>query len=190
MNPAPEARAGWDLATRLFHGLLVVLVVFSFTTGKLGGPWLEWHMKSGYGILALLAFRLVWGFAGCANARFARFLRGPRAAIAYARTLFAGKPTPHPGHNPLGGWMVVLMLAVLLLQASTGLFTNDESSHEGPLASKVANATVDLMSVIHRYNSWAVVTLVAIHMAAIAIYQWVLKVNLIGPMIRGGRDTK
>ena len=79
----------WDLPTRIFHWTLAALVVFSFTTGKVGGGWMEWHLKSGYAILALLVFRLAWGFAGSPSARFARFLRGPRAALDYARE-FAG----------------------------------------------------------------------------------------------------
>ena len=85
MSAAPQDDAAWDLATRVFHWLLAVLVVVSFTTGKLGGPWLEWHMRSGYAILALLLFRLGWGLVGSRNARFAEFVRGPRAAATHAR---------------------------------------------------------------------------------------------------------
>lgn len=67
----------WDLPTRLFHWLLAALVVFSFTTGKLGGDWLTWHFRSGYAIASLLLFRLLWGFAGSRYARFASFLPSP-----------------------------------------------------------------------------------------------------------------
>lgn len=185
MNEAPQGAAAWDLPTRAFHWLLALLVVFSFTTGKIGGPWLEWHMKSGYAILALLLFRLGWGMAGPANVRFARFLRGPRAALAYLRELRRAPVPAAARHNPAGGWMVMLMLAVLLLQAGTGLFTNDESSHEGPLAPLVSNATVDRMSMIHGYNQWAVVAAAGIHVTAIAAYQWILGLNLTRAMVRG-----
>jgi cytochrome b len=82
------------------------------------------------------------------------------------------------------------MLAILLLQAGTGLFANDESSHEGPLAAKVSNAVVDRMSVIHSVNQWIVAGAVALHVLAVAFYQWRLKVDLIGPMVTGPVDAR
>ena len=78
MSAASQEDAAWDLSTRVFHWLLAVLVVVSFTTGKIGGPWLEWHMRSGYAILALLLFRFGWGLVGSRNSRFVEFVRGPR----------------------------------------------------------------------------------------------------------------
>lgn len=181
-------RGAWDLPTRLFHWLLAVLVVFSFTTGKIGGPWLEWHMRSGYAILALLLFRLAWGVAGPPNVRFARFVRGPRAALAYLRAIRTTRLPVEPAHNPVGSWMVLAMLAALLLQAASGLFTNDESSHEGPLASLVSNAVVDRMSTLHSFNQWVVACLAGLHVLAIAAYQWILGMNLTRPMVVGRGD--
>jgi cytochrome b len=181
MQSGPE----WDLPTRAFHWALVVLVVFSYATGKVGGAWMNWHMKSGYAILALLFFRLAWGITGSPNVRFAGFVRGPAAAISYARGLLGGERQRLPGHNPLGGWMVVLLLALLLVQAATGLFSSDDSSHEGPLAVKVSNALVDRMSWIHGVNQGILVTAVVIHVLAVAIYQWYLRLDIIRPMIFG-----
>ena len=182
---SPVSAAAWDLPTRAFHWALAVLVVFSFTTGKIGGPWLEWHMKSGYAILALLLFRVAWGFAGPSNARFTGFVRGPVAALGHARELVARRLTAKAGHTPLGGWMVLAMLVVLALQAGTGLFTNDESSHEGPLSRMVSNATVDRMSVIHGWNQWVVAAVVGVHVVAIAYYHVVLKANVTRDMVTG-----
>jgi len=176
---------GWDFPTRAFHWLLVVSLTFSFVTGKLGGSWLEWHFKSGYAILALLLFRIAWGFIGSREARFASFLRGPRTALAYARSIASGKRASEPGHNPLGAWMVAFMLAIVSLQAVTGLFSNDESSNEGPLAVKVSNATVDRMSAIHSWNEWVIVGAVALHIAAVLTYQLYLRMDIVGPMVRG-----
>ena len=90
-----------------------------------------------------------------------------------------------PGHNPLGGWMVMLMLAALWLQAATGLFADDEIATQGPLAAKVSNALVARMTTIHKYNEWVIVGAVALHVVAVATYQWGLKVDLIGPMVHG-----
>ena len=179
----------WDFPTRIFHWLLAVLVVCSYATGKAGGPWLDWHMKSGYAILALLVFRLAWALAGPANARFTSFVRGPRAAWRYARTLFAGTPPRIEGHNPLGGWMVLVMLAALALQAATGLFSDDDSSHAGPLAAKVSEAMVAQLSNLHYYNQWLLVALVALHVIAIGWYHWRWKMDLVRPMVLGRVDA-
>lgn len=176
----------WDAPVRLFHWLLAVLVVFSFVTGKVGGSWLEWHMKSGYTILALLLFRLAWGVVGSDTARFASFVRGPLSAWRYVRAMATPGNARPIGHNPLGGWSVVALLLVLLAQATSGLMADDEIATQGPLAAKVSNAIVAKMSALHAYNQWAVVALVVLHLAAIAYYQWGRRVDLIGPMVHGG----
>lgn len=175
----------WDAPVRAFHWALAALVLFSFTTGRVGGSWLEWHMRSGYTILALLAFRLAWGVVGSETARFASFLRGPRATFAYARTLMSRKDLMAFGHTPTGGWMIVAMLAILAVQAASGLFVDDEIATQGPLAAKVSNAFVAKMSALHSYNQWAVAAAVVLHVAAIAFYQGYLGANLIGPMVHG-----
>jgi cytochrome b len=175
----------WDLPTRLFHWLLVVLVVVSFTTGKIGGNAMTWHMYSGYTILTLLLFRLVWGFVGGRESRFASFVKGPGTVLRYAGTLLSKAGSAHAGHNPLGGWSVVLMLLSLATQAGTGLFASDDIATEGPLAAKVSGATVALLTRIHRYNEWVLVALVAIHVAAILFYLVVKRENLVHPMVHG-----
>ncbi len=180
----------WDLPTRLFHWALAILVVFSFATGKLGSSWMPWHLKSGYAILALLLFRLAWGVVGSETARFSRFVRGLRAGSAYARTLLARSPAPFTGHNPLGGWMVLAMVGALLAQAATGLFADDDIRTQGPLAEMASEATVRLMTRIHSANEWLVVGLVVLHVAAIAIYQWALRRDLIGPMVHGMGESR
>jgi len=178
------------LPTRAFHWALAGLVVFSFVTGKIGGSWLAWHMRSGYGIVTLLLFRTGWGVVGAREARFASFVRGPGAALSYVRGLRAGRREVPAGHNPLGAWNVVAMLACLALQATTGLFSTDESSHEGPLASKVSDAMVDRMSSIHGWNEYAVLALVVLHLLAIAIYRWKLRLDVVGPMVRGTSSAR
>jgi len=190
-TPAPaEHRAGrvrvWDLPTRLFHWSLVVLVACSVVTAKVGGLWLDWHMRSGYAILALLVFRLLWGVAGSRHARLSHFVRGPRIVLAYLR---GRHPHDGAGHNPAGALSVVAMLAVLLAQASTGLFTNDGSFTEGPLARLVSSATSERLSTLHRWGELAIYGLVALHLAAVLLYLAVRRDNLIGPMITGDRKA-
>jgi cytochrome b len=179
----------WDLPTRVFHWALAVLAVFSFTTGKIGGAWMDWHLKSGYAVLTLLLFRVAWGFAGSTTARFVHFVRGPRVAWSYARGLAARAHERAFGHNPLGAWMVVVMLAAFLTQALSGLFSDDEISTQGPLAVKVSNAMVERMSALHSYNAWLLVALVVLHVIAIALYAFVLRVPLVGAMVHGWTET-
>jgi cytochrome b len=174
----------WDLPTRLFHWSLAALVTFSIVTAKLGGLWLDWHMRSGYAILALLVFRLLWGIAGSRYARLAHFVRGPQVVLEYLR---GRHPDVKAGHNPLGALSVVAILAVLLLQASTGLFTNDGSFTEGPLAKLVSSATGERLSTLHRWGEWAIYALIALHLAAVLFYLLVRRDNLIAPMISGDR---
>ena len=175
----------WDAPVRLFHWALAILVVFSFVTGKLAGAWLEWHMRSGYTILALLLFRLAWAVVGSQTARFTAFVRGPRAGLDYLKATLARRHPQVLGHNPLGGWMVLFMLALLLLQAGTGLFVDDEIATQGPLAVKVSNAAVARLTTLHRYNEWVILGAVVLHLVAIATYHWALRVNLTGPMVHG-----
>lgn len=183
----------WDLPTRLFHWALLLLVIVSVMIGKfysaLGPGALEWHKRSGLAILALLLFRVGWGFAGGTHARFASFLRGPRAVIGYVRSLFAGDVDGEPvGHNPLGGWSVVAMLSAIALQVGTGLFLIQEDyAFEGPLAHHVSRAVSDRLAAIHQANFYAIAALVALHIAAVAFYAVAKRQDLVGAMVSGRR---
>jgi cytochrome b len=175
----------WDAPVRLFHWLLVALVALSVSTGYLGGNLMRWHIWSGCAILGLLIFRLLWGFAGSGTARFSGFVRGPRAALGYARGLLSRKPSNTPGHNPLGGWMVVLLLASASLQAGTGLFSNDDIATEGPLYDKVSKATSDAITAVHTANAVVLLVLIGLHVAAVLFYFWYKREDLVGPMFTG-----
>ena len=175
----------WDLPVRLFHWLLVVLLVFSFMTGKLGGNWMAWHLWSGFCVLALVLFRIVWGLTGSQTARFSNVLHGPKRVLGYARSLLGGTTPFHAGHNPMGGLMIVLMLALLLVQATTGLFADDEIATRGPLADKVSDAVVSLCSRIHLININIILACVVLHIGAALFYLMVKKDNLIKPMFTG-----
>jgi cytochrome b len=178
--PAPDTRV-WDLPTRVFHWALTLLVLFSFVTAKIGGYWTDWHFRSGYSILTLLIFRIAWGFAGSAYARFSSFVRGPAAIVAYLRA----PAWSVAGHTPLGGAAIVVMLAALLLQAATGLFANDAIASEGPLARFVSAALSDRLTTVHRWNEKALIGLIALHLGAIAYYRWARGLDLVTPMFTG-----
>lgn len=175
----------WDLPVRVFHWVLVLLLVSQVVTATIGGNAMEYHVMGGYAVLTLVLFRIVWGLAGSRHARFADFVRGPRAVMTYARSLVRDRNERHLGHNPLGGWSVVLMLISLLVQTSTGLFADDEIMTTGPLAKHVSGDTVSLMTAIHDVNAAVLVTLVCIHVAAVLYYLVGKRENLIVPMITG-----
>ncbi len=180
----------WDLPTRIFHWTIAALVVFSFTTGKIGGTWMDWHLKSGYAILALLIFRLAWGLVGSTTSRFSSFVRGPAAFFAYARDVAGRRHRSAVGHNPMGGWMVVFMLLILLAQAVSGLFADDEIATAGPLTVKVSDAVIVKMSSFHYYDGWVVAVMVALHVIAIATYWLAFRDNRVGPMWSGRREVE
>jgi cytochrome b len=180
-----HAVAVWDWPVRLVHWSLVILLVVSWITSEVGGNAMTYHMWSGYTILTLVVFRIVWGFVGSTHARFTSFIKGPVDVLRYAGSLRGARASTYLGHNPLGGWSVVLMLCSLVLQAVTGLFANDEIFTEGPLASRVSLETSTLLTTIHRYNFYALLALIALHLVAVLFYLLVKRQNLIGAMFTG-----
>jgi cytochrome b len=146
---------------------------------------MTYHMWSGYAILALLLFRVVWGFAGGRTSRFSAFVRPPSVVLAYAKGLFTPHSPRYLGHNPLGGWSIVAMLAALLVQAGTGLFANDDIFTEGPLYDWVTKSTSDWLTRIHEFNQWVIVALVTLHLLAVLFYLVYKRENLIWPMVTG-----
>jgi cytochrome b len=177
----------WDIPTRLFHWLLVGLVTFSFITGKIGLTAMRYHEWSGFAILVLVGFRLVWGFIGGQQSRFGTFVKGPAAVIRYASSLFRADSKRHIGHNPLGGWSILAMLLSLLIQAGTGLFANDDILTQGPLFDLVSKQTSDWLTGIHRLNQNILLVLVVIHIGAVVFYLIAKRDNLIKPMITGNK---
>ncbi|MCX7144394.1 MAG: cytochrome b/b6 domain-containing protein [Proteobacteria bacterium] len=179
----------WDLPLRLFHWSLVVLVVTSFVSAKIGGNAMQVHLLAGYAILALLLFRILWGLLGGTHARFASCVRSPLAVIAYLKALKQDQAEHHLGHNPAGAWSVILMLLALLAQAATGLFANDDISTEGPLAKLVSKALSDRITGIHHLNVKLLLALIGLHLSAIAFYFFYKRENLVKPMLTGFKQT-
>jgi len=175
----------WDVGVRVFHWAITLLFVFQIATGKAGGTWMKWHVYAGYAVLVLLVFRILWGFAGGTHARFASFLKGPLAALHFARRLFSREAVPQLGHNPLGGWMVLAMIAAFVFQAATGLCANDGVDTEGPFAARVGLDGSDYLSRLHRVNLWILVALATMHVAAVLFHWLVKKEDLIVAMVSG-----
>ncbi|MGC9163150.1 MAG: cytochrome b/b6 domain-containing protein [Thiomonas sp.] len=180
----------WDLPLRLFHWALAVCVTLSIITGLIGGNAMQYHFWSGYCLIALLVFRLVWGLIGSHHARFWNFVRGPRDVLRYLRGDDPRPPHLRLGHNPLGSLSVIALLVIITLQVASGLFANDEIFNEGPLANYVSSRTSEILTYYHTNIGLPLVyALVGLHIAAIAYYAIVKHQNLVRPMLTGDIDT-
>jgi cytochrome b len=191
-----EKRRVWDLPVRLFHWLLVLNIAASWYTAEHGDDYLnlgdrafayiEIHFFLGYFALALVGFRIIWGIVGPKHARFSNFLAGPKKILAYASTVLRRDAKPSIGHNPLGGWMVALMLAMIGSQAFTGLFMIDNSDiypaiYHGSVSSELGSA----FSRFHHINFDVLLWVVSLHVLAILFYVFYKRQNLVHPMITG-----
>ena len=174
----------WDLPIRIVHWLLTVLIFGSWYTVTVSGD-MERHMIIGQTILCLLIFRVVWGIIGTRYARFSSFVFGPRAIIAYARTILSRSAGGYAGHNPLGFLAVFAMLALIGIQVTTGLFATDGDFYEGPLNHLVAGRTGRQITNIHYLNFDLLAIMIAVHVAAIFFYLFYKRENLIWPMFTG-----
>jgi len=173
----------WDLPVRVFHWAIVLLILAAWVTQYLNK--MDVHMWIGEWILALLLFRIVWGFVGSDTARFARFLRSPAAALRHLAHLRRREPDREIGHNAAGGWMVLVVLALIGVQTGTGLFSNDDGDTEGPLMHLVSKDRSDWLSHIHHLNFKAIEAVIVLHVLAIAAYAVLKRQNLLRPMVTG-----
>lgn len=186
-SPAPHPTRTvrvWDLPTRLFHWALAAAVVGLVVSAKTGA--MDWHFRLGYAVMALLLFRLLWGFAGGRWSRFSSFVYAPGSVVAYLR----GRPHPDHlvGHNPLGAASVFALLAVLLVQVATGLVSDDAITFTGPLAARVPGSWSGAATSWHNtQGQWLVIALAALHVLAVLFYVLVKRVRLVRPMLSGDR---
>lgn len=173
----------WDAPVRLFHWAVVLLIVVSYVS--IQKSWMEIHFLSGYAMLALLLFRLAWGFVGSETARFRQFLRNPVRALEHLVQFGRREPDTEIGHNAAGGWMVIVLLLLLAFQVATGLCANDDVVSEGPLAKYAGKALSDRLSGWHSFNFNLILAAIGLHVLAILAYWIVKRHNLLRPMITG-----
>ena len=171
MNGGATRRV-WDPAVRLLHWALVLSFALGWATTT---RWLgAWHLAVGWAALAIVAARIAWGFAGPRYARFAQFVRGPGATLAYARRVLAGREPRHLGHNPLGGWMVLALFAWIGGLALTGwLYTTDRYW---------GDETVER---VHELFAWSLIGLVAVHVIGVVVAGRRHRENLVRAMVDG-----
>ena len=172
----------WDLPTRLFHWLFAAAVLGAIATDLLDN--ITWHSYCGYTALVLVVFRMIWGFVGPHHARFSSFV----PSLSGLKAFLKDQTLSPLGHNPLGALSVIAMLLIVLVQATSGLFTDDEISFQGPLSKFLSEDMVKFMNQIHSNNHVLVYGIVALHLIAIIYYQKIKKNNLIGPMVYGDKE--
>ena len=145
---------------------------------------MQWHLWLGYLVLALLLFRVVWGFCGGYWSRCSSFVRPPAAVLLYWRS--SRGQAIAPGHNPLGGYSVLAMLVVLLVQSITGLFSDDTITAYGPLARRFEGDWVAWLAHVHGHlGKWLLIGLVLLHVAAVLWYRFARRHDLLTPMVCG-----
>lgn len=177
----------WDLPTRLFHWLLAAAVVALVVTAKIGGNAMEWHLRLGHLVLALLGFRIIWGLIGGYWSRFSTFIPSPARLMAYLR---GTSSAPVTGHNPLGALSVLALLLVLGLQVGTGLVSDDEIAFAGPLTRFVSGDTVAWATGWHKgWGQWLLLGFVGLHLCAIAFYALLRRQALVSAMLHGNQST-
>jgi cytochrome b len=183
-----EKRLVWDLPLRLFHWLLVLLFAASWLTAELA--LMDLHFYAGYGIAALLLFRLGWGIAGPRYARFASFLAGPVPVFRYLGCWLRGEAREPAGHTPPGGWMILLLLALLGGQVATGMVNSHDGLDAGPWYWAASRELRALGATWHARLFDLLLVFAALHILAVLLYRLRPGIDLIGPMFTGRKLTE
>ena len=179
----------WDLATRLFHWGLVALFVIAYLTGGEKGSLFLVHKLSAYGIFALIVFRLFWGVVGSPHSRFASFLRPFRAVREHVEALLAFTPPRTLGHNPLGGYMIALLLLTMAGTVLGGMLTSDDGL-SGPLAGLISGGAAHAMKDFHVMLADLMLVLAGLHVTGVLVESFLTRDNLIRAMITGMKELR
>lgn len=184
----------WDWPTRAFHWLLVSLIACAWASfefaNKLGDPTLKWHRWNGYAILVLIVFRVLWGLVGSSTARFANFVRGPVAVLAYAKGMMSGKKQHYLGHNPLGTGMILLLLALVTAQGMLGLFSLEHNEiTAGPLKRLISDEAAKIVTDLHITGFKVILAFVCLHVLANIGYSLLSGEKLVKAMVTGRKPA-
>lgn len=199
----------WDPLVRIFHWSLVLAFTVAYLSGDEEN---DLHIYSGYLILGLIAFRLLWGIVGSRYARFSDFVYSPKSIITYIRDIVAGQPKRYLGHNPAGGAMIVALLLSLVVVTYSGLKVYAIEEGAGPLAlqttevSFIKSAYADddenehnrhdedeeeeFWEEIHEVSANFIVFLVVLHIAGVIVSGRLHNENLVKAMITGNKKAE
>ena len=169
-DPAQTVRV-WDAPVRVFHWLMVLCFAGAYFTAE-SEVWRLVHVTLGYTMAGLVAFRLLWGLTGTRYARFTSFVRGPRAVLAYVRSMLRGQPEHHTGHNPAGAVVIVAMLLLTAGIAASGWVVYNDLAGEW-------------VAEVHEVLSHGMLLVVGIHVAGVVVASALHGENLARSMVTG-----
>lgn len=177
----------WDIPLRVFHWLLVAAFFIAYFTEE---DFLTLHVWAGYLVIALLIFRLVWGFMGNEYAQFKNFICSPALSFAYLKDVLARKSKRYIGHNPAGAAMIVLLLGSIFLTTFTGLCVYAADQNAGLFAGMVSTENEKLWEEVHEFFANFSVFLVLIHIAGVIFESILHKENLGRAMVTGEKRSE
>ncbi len=180
----------WDPLLRIFHWSLVSLFLFAFITED---DFLDFHVISGYLIIGLIAFRLIWGFIGPRHARFSDFVKSPQEVKSYLKDVLLFRAKHYRGHNPAGGAMVIALLVSISMTVLFGTLTYGAMEFSGPMASLVAgvgDSVANGFEEVHEFFANFTVMLVVFHVIGVVVASLQHQENLIKSMIDGYKQVE
>ncbi len=166
----------WDRFVRVFHWGTAILVLITYLTTDDARVLHHW---AGYGVLALVAARIVWGVVGSRHARFASFVSGPRAVLGYLRALGRGQAPRHLGHNPAGGAMIVVLLALLLVVSVSGWMSETDRFFGVPWVDH-----------LHHLSAHILLGVIGLHLVGVVVSSWLHRENLVLAMLTGRKPAQ
>jgi len=115
--------------------------------------------------------RVLWGFFGTRYARFGDFPLRPSALVRYLRGVFSERPEGSGvGHNAATSWFALAIFAGIAGLGVTGF-----------LAGRGSEGAEE----VHEVLAWAVIGLVAVHVAGVLLHVARKRENLIAGMFNG-----
>lgn len=183
VSPADELSAAsdtrqvlvWDVPVRLFHWLTVASFAGAYLTAE-SERWRLLHVTLGYTMAGLVVFRVIWGFIGTRHARFASFVRGPRAVLGYLKAMGSEHPQHHTGHNPAGALAIVAMLALALAVTASGWALYNDIGGES-------------FEEWHEFAANTMLAVIGVHIVGVLLASWRGHENLIGSMVTGRKQA-
>jgi len=164
----------WDWPVRLGHWLMVGGFIVAWLTSE-SESWRLVHAVSGSVVIAVALFRLPWGFIGSRYARFVDFVHGPGSVVNYLRSLLRLAPEHHTGHNPAGGWAIMLLLGLCITTGLVGWAQYNEMGGEW-------------LEDLHEGLATGMLTVVVIHVAGVVSGSLLHGENLVRAMLTGHKQ--
>jgi cytochrome b len=185
----------WDVPTRVFHWTLVLLILNAWASFRFaevfGDNTMKWHRYNGYAVLVIVVWRVLWGFVGSSTSRWSAFVRWPWFAARYAIDSLRGREGHYLGHNPLGTYMILGLLAAVSVQATLGLMSVEHNDTTwGPLYKLLSEANQKRATYFHvRMLDYLILPLIAAHVVANIAHGILKKDPLVKAMVTGTKPA-